>query len=90
MARQDHLREWAIHMLGLAAKTDDRQFADWLLIRARQYLREAQALEASTPESAKEKWGRLEGSAVQKANVGVCGPGPCQHLSNSMKARNGS
>jgi hypothetical protein len=42
-------------MLGLAAKTDDRQFAEWLSIRARQYLREAQALEASTPESAEEK-----------------------------------
>jgi hypothetical protein len=49
MARQDHLREWAIHMLALAEKTDDRQFADWLSIRAKQYLREAQVLEASTP-----------------------------------------
>ena len=48
-ARQDHLREWAVHMLALAAETDDRQFAEWLSIRARQYLREAQALEAATP-----------------------------------------
>ena len=49
MARQDHLREWAIHMLALAAKTDDQQFAEWLSIRARQYLREARAIEATPP-----------------------------------------
>jgi hypothetical protein len=49
MARQDHLTEWAVHMLWLAAKTEDRQFADWLSIRAKQYLREARSLEASPP-----------------------------------------
>jgi hypothetical protein len=48
MARQDHLREWAVHMLALAAKTDDPQFAEWLSIRARQYLDEADALDAAT------------------------------------------
>jgi hypothetical protein len=49
MARRDHLREWAVHMLALAVKTDDRQFAEWLSIRARQYLREARALETTEP-----------------------------------------
>jgi hypothetical protein len=49
MARQDHLREWAVHMLAIAAKTDDRQFAEWLAIRARQYLCEARALERTEP-----------------------------------------
>jgi hypothetical protein len=51
MARQDHLREWAIHMLALAAKTEDQQFAEWLSIRAKQYLREAEALEALTKDA---------------------------------------
>ena len=49
MARQDHLREWAVHMLALAAKTDDRYFAEWLSIRAEEYLEEAQALEVAMP-----------------------------------------
>jgi hypothetical protein len=70
MARQDHWREWAIHMLALAEKTDDRQFADWLSIRAKQYLREAQVPEASTPSiigpgSAEEKNGQV-GTASPK------------------------
>jgi hypothetical protein len=63
MARQDHLREWAVHMLALAAKTGDRQFAEWLSIRARQYLREARALESTAPSNA-----ALDGS---KENNGV-------------------